>query len=510
MPEENLPASAAAADAKIGQSLRETLKGTILGSILDPEDDAPPEVPAPAASTPEKADSPTPTPAPTPAAETPKAPPPPDKPKTTKIGSIKDLPPDKFEDPRKPQPVQKTAEPPPEVKPEAKPEAPKEEKPKKKLRPPPPQPPVDYNEIAKTTAQAVVQTQAMLEQQKKQEKLEADLPDNIKRQIPILEQLHQNYPDKYPADLAKRLARHQKEELEYALAWEKEHPGESFQHSDEEHEEWYEKHRPKIDREDLDEARTQVTVRKTLEREVEPKRRELEQRLERQTITPFIEQSARSLAGDIVKSVAPSLDGVTEEHLNKLSQEDPIAYEVVHAVNNTLAQVVYEGGMVWHALDSYNPENQAHVAAKNLLNRFEKQLSALEPEEKQRNGKPWVPLAEYVHLDDDQRKRVITTEYNDLVQYIRKVVGPEYAKKTYEQKMAQSKSLVDRLAPKLGYRKADSSNPSGNGEAEHAPSPPLPASPSMPAGPPAQPISGPSTQNSQSPADIFFQNIGLR
>jgi hypothetical protein len=480
------PVSASEADVNI----RESLRGSLLGKLLNPEEEgskpeSPPSVPSPA--------------------QAPQAEPPPpaaEPKKTDKTTLIRTVPGQSPEE----QPPQPPAEPPKKAKPPAR-KAPSAPVPREAVQPQP----VDLGQVARTAAQTAVETQMLMQSQQDRLKADQELPTDVKRNEAIYEELHRSNPQKYPNDLTNRMARYVKSELDYALAWEKAHPEEAYNADDEEHAGWYAKNQPPIDEEDFEDARVSVKARQIIQREVEPQRRELQTKLERQEIEPKLKATAQTLGAEILKSVAPEFDGkLTEESVNKIKEADPIAFEVASEVDNTLARVVYDGGMLWNGLAEYDDKNPHHSMARNIFLELETRLSEVNPSEIIRNGRKWAPFSKYAQMNPQERTGYYTTDYNDLVQYIRQFTGPAWAKHTYTQRMAESKNLVEKLASKMGYTKAEQSNSSPNEEHHSSPVNAIAASPVVSAGslPPA--TTGPSKQESYNFNDEFFKRLGVR
>jgi hypothetical protein len=204
----------------------------------------------------------------------------------------------------------------------------------------------------------------------------------------------------------------------------------------------------------------------------------------------------------------PEFDGnITKEAVAKIEQADPIAWEVAKEVDGTLAQVVYEGGLMWNGFVEYDQKNLIHSMARNLFAELEGKLNDINPQELVRSGKRWVPIKQFMDMDPRQRSSYYTTDYSDLVQYIRKFAGPSFAKAAYDQRVAHDKSLVERLAPKLGYTKAQPSNNSPNHQPDASPVEAIAASPAMPAGTAAPINSAPSGQSQDDFHDQFFKRI---
>jgi len=484
------PATAAQADT----SIRENLRGTLLGKLLNPDDE--PDKPLieplkPSRSRNEdeakRQD----------AEEAKKQP----EKKTEKNNVLRtEQPRDKAEEEeQKPTEEKKTEEKP----------APKK---RKSFQPPAPAQPVDVNQVATAAATAAVTAQMELQRRQAEEKTATQLPDEIKKDLPVYDELHRENPSKYPRDLPQRMAKFVKAELDYALKWEAAHEGEAYNSEEAEHADWYKKNQPVIEPDDFEEAKIAAKARKIIEREVGPRQQQMESQIERQNLEPKLREEAKTLGVGILKAVYPDFSGkIDEAELNKIKEADPIAVEVATDVDNMMADAVYRGGLMWNGMENFDQNNATHRTVKEVFEELESKIQEVPPEEMvQRDGKRWVPSVQFAKLPPAQRSGFFTTEYKDLVEYIRQFAGPELAKKVYAQRKQSTESLVEKLAPRLGYRKDVASETSrSQPPTREVTNPLVAASPTVTNGERGA-TGAPSGNKSGDFMDKFFNNMGVR
>jgi len=146
-----------------------------------------------------------------------------------------------------------------------------------------------------------------------------------------------------------------------------------------------------------------------------------------------------------------------------------------------------------------------------ILEEFEGALSQAPRAEIRKGNKDWLPVAQYSQLDERQRASFYTTEYNDLVDYVRMHAAPKAAKTYYDNKSAKNKEIVEKMAGKYGYIKSSAGNsPQKSAAPSAAPAPPQRSSPSVPSGGPSVPSPSGSNGDPNDFASKFFSNLGVR
>lgn len=397
-----------------------------------------------------------------------------------------------------------------------------ESKPKKKARLPatPVAPPLDEVKLAQSVATATVEAQRRIAEEDAHrkalenfQKTESTIPESVKKLRPVYEELHKANPDKYPADLTHRMARFIQAEQERADKWEAEHEGETYDSEADEHADWYEKNQPKIDQDDAIDARASLKANEIIEKRIAPRQAEAEAKIERQQLDPQLRVAAKSLGVDIIKAVDPEFKdgGDPMVAYTALTERDPIAAEAAMVVDNAFSRMVYEAGLLWNGVQQFDPKSPVHNHAMRVLEEFEGALSQAPRAEIRKGNKDWIPVAQYAQLNEQQRAMFYTTEYSDLVDYVRMHAAPQAAKSYYENKSAKSREIVEKLAGKYGYTKSSAGNSPQKGAAPAAaPAPVQRSSPSVPSGGPSVPSPSGGNGDANDATSRFFSNLGVR
>lgn len=467
--------------------------------------------PPAAAATPAPAPAPEPTPAPPPPAPT-TAPP---EPPTEKIDIAdamlitqrpkkkKDEPAPAPPPPTPPaEPKKEDAPPPAAAAPEAQPPAPDKPKPKRR----PPQPPAqpagltaeDAARIAAETVKAVMpQQDAPVD----------DLPDDLRRQEGVYKELESLYPDKYRGILRK-VAGFRKAEVVRADAWEAANPGRMYNADDPEHAEWYAKNQPKVDPDDIEEARFEVRYRKRRERDLDPKLKEAER-----TITQLrAEPQAEAAVGEFGRSVFSAIDPSTvqsKEAYEKWATENPVVVEIAKEVVQPVGDVVRAASLLWDGATDFNPKDPSHDRARNYLTQLESEIVESGEELTDNAGRRWVPIAEYLKTPANKRAGLFTTTKQNLVRYIALNVADQ-VKAAAKERL----SLIEKYAQKMGFvRQSNSPNvpsstPSQQPSQPSRPAAPI-ASPSVGAGEGTPPSAGIPASQSEPAKDLASRFLGV-
>jgi hypothetical protein len=385
---------------------------------------------------------------------------------------------------------------------------------------PPPAPPLDEVKLAQSVATATVEAQRRIaEEGAHREALEAFrkaesvIPESVKKLRPVYEELHKANPDKYPADLSYRMARFIQAEQERADKWEAENAGQTYDSESEEHSDWYEKNQPKIDQDDVIDARATVKANEIIEKRIAPRQAEAEAKIERQQLDPELRGAAMSLGVSILKAVDSEFkDGIEPmAAMDSLGKRDPIAAEAAFVADDTFSRVVYEAGLLWNGVQKFNPQSQVHKHAMQILEDFEGALSQAPRDKIRKGNKDWLPVAQYAQLQENQRGSFYTTEYNDLVDYVRLHVAPQAAKAYYENKSSKNREIVEKNAERYGYTKSGAGNSPQKSAAQAAASPQVQrSSPSVPSGGPSVPSPSPNGADANDFTSRFFGNLGVR
>lgn len=333
----------------------------------------------------------------------------------------------------------------------------------------------------------------------------SELPDEVRSDLEIYNELHRIDPGKYPADLPQRLAKFGKEEIAYADKWESQHSGETFDGNAEEHEGWYDSHQPKVAPEDFAYAKASLRIRKDLAGHYEPKIRELEGQLRKFQIEPEIRQAATTAALPILQAINPEVKELSADSIGAFKTKDPIGWEIAQQVDQAMAASIVEAGKLWHGITTFDANNPMHKVAQQAFSEVQdlvKQLPASQL--KGTDGRKFLPMTDYYGLPDNARQQFFTITYEDVAYYIANRIAPGLATDLYKNRRAE----VERMAGMLGFVKpsAPQKQEETNGATPH-PAALIPQSPSVGAG---EPRTGNTQSGQTQPAnykDFFFDRL---
>ena len=413
----------------------------------------------------------------------------------------------KTEEPTAPAPAPPPAPTPPPAEPPKEPTPPVEpEKPKRpRTHRPPPAPALTAEDAARIAAETV---KAVLPAQPAA--IDDDLPDDLRKQEAVYAELERQNPDRYKGVLRK-LANFRKAEVSRADAWEAAHPGQAYNADDAEHTDWYAKNQPRIDPDDLDEARFEVRLKKRLERDVDPKLKEAEKTIARLRAEP----EAESAAAQYGRAVFEALDPKTvesKESYDAWASSNPVVVEVAQELVRPAGDVVKAASMLWDGVVTLDVNDKVHKDARSYFMSFEKELAASEQPVVDKHGRRWVPLVEFGALSEDERQDVFTTTKAALVRYIGLSVA-DRIKAVAKERL----DFVEKYAQKMGFTRASATPaaPQTPSLAQPTPPPtpskpaPLPASPSVGAGEGTGPSVGTTPNTPATSKDLMTKLLGL-
>lgn len=367
---------------------------------------------------------------------------------------------------------------------------------------------------AKAVGGAVVQAIQATPPVAKPDTQAAELPAELQDNLQIYRELHRIDPKKYPADLPTRLAKFARDEVEYADRWEAQHQGETYDSDAEEHENWYASHQPQVDPTDFTYAKTILGVREDLQRQYEPKIRELEGQLRQFKIEPEIQRAATAAALPVLQAIDPEAKDLSKETLQTFQKKDPLGWQVAQQVDAAFGNVIVAAGKLWHGLAAFDEKNAAHGLARQAFNEVQEMVKQLPASQQTAaDGRKFLPLAEFYNLPQDAQKHFFTLSYDDIVYYIANRMAPATASDLYKKQKAE----VERMAGMLGYVRQD--QPPGTqqkGEAKNGASeqhvssqsaPPIVQSPSVGAGTPQPPNSVGGVPKPENYNDFFFSRL---
>lgn len=360
----------------------------------------------------------------------------------------------------------------------------------------------DAAQIAASTVAEFTRQQAAA---RPQEQAEDALPDDLKRMAPLYSEMERLFPDKYKPGTAQRIAKFRDAELQRADKWEAEHPGSVYNAEDDEHADFYSKHQPKIDPEDIDEARFEVRYKSRIQRDIEPQIQEAQRTTQYLRSEPEARTVAESAGTELVALMLPEGSKATPDVIKEWAEKDPITAEVATEVAKNVKPVVYAMSLLWDGVQKFDERNEAHTAARQLLTSFESELSAQDPEAlADQAGRPWVPLAQYAKLDARQQQQVFTTTKEHLARFAA-IKASQFAKNSAKQRV----EIAESYAKRMGYSKADASVVAQQAVQQQSNPPVKINSPSIGAGNPTPPSAGAAKSGGAPATDPMARMLGL-
>lgn len=281
---------------------------------------------------------------------------------------------------------------------------------------------IDAKEIARETGKAVAETlQFGKDKETGQESTEDQFIEGLSEEdqedyaaIKKLEEMDGRHKGK-----SKQFVDYVKKLEQYKERWEKENNS-TFDPSDSEHEEFFKKHRPDVSERDLKKAQNEILkdqiYNERLQPEIQKVRRETawkyaEPRIEEsvnRSVLPFIEQ----VDEDLVKTLK-------EEGAEAAKEKDPIAIDVINREGKVLGDRIRELEKLMDPELGYegNAENEHHLEIDKAASSLEQDILSDESKQK-KNGRDFIPMAEYNQLSDAEKKRYWTLDTDMIRQEI--------------------------------------------------------------------------------------------
>lgn len=312
-----------------------------------------------------------------------------------------------------------------------------------------------------------------------------ELPPDIAKKAEIYSELEQLYPEKYKPGLVKRLAEAAKKELAYCEKWEAENPGRAFDATDEEHADWYAKHYPQIDDEDMTEARLTLKARKLVENN--PRVRAAEEAAIFAKAAPEAAAIAEAVPAAVMsRFVEGPMDEASFKEWETKNPAHATLFKDAAVSSRTLA---HEASLLWDGARRFDEQNPVHQTAAGYLKRFEAELLA-SGDQFDARGRKWVPLSTYATLPPEAKARCFTIEKQHLAQYM-------------------ALSEADKAVAMLKRLGLDVSKASPKEAPKAAAAPPLTPSPSVGAGSPTPPKTGVTPNKEEPQPSVLHQLLGI-
>lgn len=371
---------------------------------------------------------------------------------------------------------------------------------------------IDEDRLGEAVGRAV--SKAIGERDKPAEPKEPELPAEVKSKLVMYERLAKHFPDKYKDHAKKFLANAQKF-TDYSEKWEKDHPGQDFDDTSEEHEAFRSTLEAETEYDEDDHVSAladEIADRKVLKateefsKKLDPFIRKEELEKKREAIVSnrdkigdrFWQRMGEGFAG--VLNTNGQLDA---KALDELKSSDPIAYDT--AVNGAafVEKMATEVYLLDNGLTDFEPGNASHKFLSDFSVASEQKMAARAPDKQlDDQGRRFMPRSDYNKLPPKEQPRHWTFTYEDLGY----LLAAQIAKQTQAHLEAEEQKFSAR-AKARGLLKEDQSLPAKS----HRPARPLeveeegddkPLSPTTPTAPrlaslrgnaataPTEPVSG--------------------
>jgi hypothetical protein len=379
-----------------------------------------------------------------------------------------------------------------------------------------PAPSVDYAKLAETVANA---TAKAIKDNKEPAtaKPDEDVPAARRRDLDAIEYLATTDPA-YKAKAAE-YRKFAKAEVDYVAKWERENPGQSFDGESDEHSAWYDKHKPEIDADAIEEARIElITDRKAkalLEKESGSTRKEIESiRLERDieraeaAVPHYFNRGVAIIANALGEDVAKAFTSLKENET--LEASDPAAHNAISAMIPELdAQTKAATRIFGTEGRAFNPKDETHQAVAKEAMALQ-DLIAAQPADKQvQGGKRFAKLDEWANLTPEQKAQRWTINPDLMSQHL----AYKAAQKAAENYKTE-REKVEKLATAYGYQKigASAAAQTAHNEkpAETATEREKPRSPSTSSATVIQPGNKAVPKNSKDTGDVILDKMFRR
>lgn len=245
------------------------------------------------------------------------------------------------------------------------------------------------------------------------------LSEADKRDLEVFKYLEKQNPDRY-AGATKKFLKFTKEFDKYRTKWEEENPDKPFDPQAADHDQFYAKHQPPHDPDELEEARLNMKVEARLkekDKESDERYGKLETKIIEQELAPVIDKRAASAVAAMVNEVDPELAKVlSEKGPDAVSDADPIAFEVLDKSALELRQALAELEKLSHPSGrfKFDPRNQIHGFLDRFASGLENSIKDLPVDEQVRDGKIFATQAEMRSIPKAQQGRYWTLGPEDI------------------------------------------------------------------------------------------------
>lgn len=264
------------------------------------------------------------------------------------------------------------------------------------------------------------------------------LTDADRRRLTNLEQMEKMYPDKYKG-LPARYRTSKKALLDYAKKWESEHPGEEFDETAEEHQQFLDSNDIDWEDEDYLEAAAEIKAAAKVaesQKTTDQKLSAIERKEKLREAQPIIYAEQTKAAQVLWKEMGEAFAGLVDENGNFNAEKakvfvesDPVTFGVrlnaAKALDAEVAELYKlmgvpgltddQGKPLTTALIDFNPKNEIHVNLDKFASEQEARMRKLSAADQQdAEGRAFLPYADYYKVPEKERGKYWTFTANDL------------------------------------------------------------------------------------------------
>lgn len=337
------------------------------------------------------------------------------------------------------------------------------------------------DDITRTAAETAAATVAKLTEQSKKDAAKApvvdeidpkDLPQDLALEMRVLGEL-ETLDDKHKGAKAK-LVGWIRDLGKYQAKWQADHPGETYNSEDEEHDAIYDR-KPTIDPDDLELGKVSMAQKRLknpqLEK-LETENRRLKADFAEQKTAPIVANETNRAVHHVLKSIDPTYVKYMEsaDALGKLPDEDPIAADILGQVLNPAdakGEPSPTGYMpfvreVVRLYDSngdipFNGQDPVHQEIINFALKMEKAVGALPMEKQVRDGRAFATMVDYDKMTKEERAdhwsfaekdNLINFRLSEAIQQAHGLLETEKKRMAaYEKRFGKKESAATDTAP---------------------------------------------------------------
>jgi len=271
--------------------------------------------------------------------------------------------------------------------------------------------PLDYDRLGEAVGKAVkAATDAQPKGAQPAPASDAELPAKEQRKLEYLRVMEMANPDKYK-DVATRYAEGLKKSSDYEATWKREHPGETFDKADPQHDAFFDT--VAVDWEDDDYAEAMADAR------AQALRDEMASKERQRTLEPQARQaaaeSARTLLGELGGDAAAEAlnpDGTVDPA--KLADLDPVKADVLQRSANVAVAIGTEIERLFNGTVTYDSANRMHKDISAFALATEAAMLARPTTDQTQDGKQFAPAGKYHAMSAAQRAKHWTFTAPDL------------------------------------------------------------------------------------------------